>query len=212
MLHYKHLFSLITLLGLMNCSWAQSVPKFSYGPRVGVNYANMTIEDVQSQINSRKYSAGDAVLGFHAGIFTRFRSQQYAIAPEILFSTTGGNIKVTDASTGQALGDVQQVRFTRLDVPVMLNWFPFGKIARLQAGIVGSYNISSKVNDETIPDAKSFAFGYQAGIGVDISKIFVDLRYEGSLTQFQNDYFQSQGTTFKQNNQQFILSVGYSLR
>jgi hypothetical protein len=217
----KYVFSAVCAIFLSTFSGTLSaqtkvIPRFGYGLCAGASYSSLTLSDVKSTAANgtgtltRKYASGDAVLGFHAGMFARFRFLKFGVQPEVLFSHTGGNIEVTDPNNSQALGDVQRVNFSRLDVPLMFNWYPM-HFLRLQLGPVGSYNLSAKINEETIPDAQTMSWGWQTGLGIDVERVFVNLKYENSLSRLQNNYFKTQGATFKQGNQQFILSVCYNL-
>ena len=102
----------------------------------------------------------------------------FMIQPEILFSMAENNISVTE----NAVTEVKEQKFNRLDVPLMLG-IKLGP-ARLMAGPVGSVVISSP--GDIFSDAENLykraTFGGQAGIGLDIAKkLTLDVRYEFGL-------------------------------
>jgi hypothetical protein len=59
-------------------------------------------------------------------------------------------------------------------------------------------------------DAKNFQFAYQAGVGVDITKFSLDVRYEGSF----GDYLEGSGKAKELglsglSTSQFVVKLGY---
>jgi hypothetical protein len=72
-------------------------------------------------------------------------------------------------------------------------------------------NLSSNDGSTTtklIPPKEEFTFGYQAGIGLDIGNLVLDLKYEGGMTNSING-FAEVPTDQRQN--QLILSMGFRL-
>jgi len=185
---------------------------FSFGPRVGVSQATM---NVSSTINNFKYEKGKGSYGFHAGAFARISLFGFYIQPELLFTSTTGQIQVTN--TNGTVDEIQKYNFNRVDVPIMIG-YRFVKILRLNAGPVASFNVSTKgktatgLGNEIADSYKKATFGFQAGVGVDLWKLVIDLKYEGSLSKLSSGVtVNNQSYPFAPRLSQVILSVGYKL-
>lgn len=170
----KRLFVLVALVGIF------SLPAFgqlSLGPKVGINYSTLIIDD--RQINP------EYELGFVFGAFARIELGKFTLQPELLYSTTRSEVEALDsAGVRQGIGDVKT---SNLDIPIMLGYNLIDgdqfKL-RLVAGPVASLTLDQDAGPLDIPESsfENFRFGYQAGIGLDIWKVTVDVRYQGSFS------------------------------
>ena len=88
-------------------------------------------------------------------------------------------------------------RYQNLDIPLMLG-LKLG-ILRFNAGPVAHIFINNKseLTDLNGYESKfqTATFGYQMGIGFDLSKIMFDLRYEGNFTNF-GEHINFNGTKY----------------
>jgi len=186
--------SLIALL-ISVLSFSQS---FDLGVKAGVSSAKLKLEDNQSAFES-----GDLNLGFHAGLFARVGIAGFFVQPEVYFNNaTGSKIEANPQSPNYN----QSVKFnmSKVDVPVLVGYKLF--IARIYAGPVASFPVSVKIDKEDVKDQyKSSIFGYQAGVGVNLLKLTVDLRYEGQFGSM------SDVVAYKSNINQVMLSLGWKL-
>lgn len=186
----KFLLSAIMLVAVAMSAKAQ----FSLGVKGGVNFSNINADNFKSSTKT----------GYQTGVFARFGSAFY-LQPEVYLSSTGGNISTNDNSASA------NIKFTNLTVPVLLG-YKFGPDAlnfRLMAGPEYTYIVDkSESFSQTFQAAyldfgkyNSSTIGYQAGAGVDISVLTVDLRYEGSLNKINPNFGQKQSL--------WALSVGF---
>lgn len=187
--------------------------QLKFGVKGGVNSSYIKMDNVITVIQGvEEYSLEGlktATVGFHAGLMTRVTFFGVFIQPELYFSSTGGEVEVTDLITQNV--SIKKMEFKKLDIPVLAG-FKFGP-ARINAGPVASIIIDSKADliekagyEEKI---KGATFGYQAGVGIDILSISLDVRYEGNLSKLGegvniggNDF------EFDSRNPQFIFSLG----
>ena len=188
----KLLFAL--LLCLSASSFAQS---FHWGPRFGLNSASLSISDVDENFED-ELKEGDNKLGFHIGLFSRVQLLGFYIQPELLYTNVQSEIRFGDL--------VSEVTINRIDLPVLVGK-RFLKIARVQAGPVFSFPLSSEVG-ETEDVYDNVTVGYQAGIGLDLANLLVDLKYEGSFNNLADDVG---GFDADQRVSQIILSVGWKM-
>lgn len=130
--------------------------------------------------------------------------------PELLFSSSGGEIKVTDAS--MSLDETRELSFKKLEVPVLFGK-KFAKVVRVNVGPSFNYLLKaeSKVGSAAAIDVKNdyknATVGYQAGVGLDLGPIVLDLKYGGSLSKL-GDAVGGYNTDQRQST--WILALGFS--
>lgn len=186
---------------------------FKYGIKAGIGFSSLKIEDITG-INSGTQAydliTGDGVMGYHIGIQTQIKLSMLVIKPELYFNAGGGSLEqVVDGGAPEVLN----VNFSRVDLPVLVG-AKFGPV-RINAGPVGSYVIKEETADLLTlqPDyelfTSSMTWGFQAGIGFDISKISIDARYEGSLSKL-GETFTVGATDFALDARpsQWVISLG----
>lgn len=188
---------LLTTGSTINAVHAQ---EFSIGPKIGISQGNI-------QVNGNDFSAGNSKLGYHLGLFARLGGNSIYFQPEVLYTNTGGEFQSSQGSTSVTYA----ATFSRVDVPVMFG-FKIAEVFRIQAGPVISFLLDSNLDADgpglTPPDYNSATLGYQAGIGVDVGNMILDLKYEGALGK-QADSIAGFATDQRQN--QLILSLGIRL-
>jgi hypothetical protein len=177
----NYLTSLALLLVISTGAKAQ----FTLGVKGGVNF---------SKINTDNFTQS-TVTGYDAGIFARIGKGFY-LQPEMYLGSKGGQFNYD--SNGSNTGGQAKVRFTTLDVPVLIGE-SFGVSSfnfRVMAGPIYSYVLS---RDASFSDNLGAAYrdlgnynnstlGYQAGAGVDLGNVSIDVRYESGLTSINQQY------------------------
>jgi hypothetical protein len=209
----------ICLLALMvfalNSVDAQDI--FKYGLRIGggTTSINGTPQDVFNGVDSLKMTIGSSNFGIHVGGFARVTLGSVFIQPELLFNTKGHEYTVYGLQ-----GNVLQVlddRFTTIDVPIIVG-YKFSSL-RFQAGAVGSMTLTNsndlvdyfKEQDDLVSTLQGFNWGWQAGLGLDISKFMIDIKYEGNFQKIGNDIVIDGNTyNFDGRANRFLVTFGYS--
>ncbi|WKK78291.2 porin family protein [Marivirga salinae] len=191
----KKLFTLTALLFFIGISAKAQI--FTIGPKIGVSSTTLSIKE-----NADNYESGDARLSYHAGIFTRVKIAGFYIQPELYFNAVRGQY----IDPNRPVSEPVEFNQNKIDMPVLFGW-KLGPV-RINAGPVASFNLKNleDFEDADVEDYKTAVFAYQAGIGVDISKLIIDLKYEGNLS---NQAVLGQDADVKVN--QLMLSVGYKL-
>ncbi len=190
-------------------AWATSQAQvFSIGPRIGVSSSKVQVDEFIS--GERKISEGDKVLGFHAGLYSRLQIPGLGlyIQPEALFTSSGGKVVIED---GGGI-NMAEYKFNKLDVPVLIG-FRFLRVVRINAGPTFNFLLSARENvdgatNDVMDSYNRRSVGYQAGIGFDIWKLILDIKYEDSLSKFGDKMF---GVPTDHRNPQFIFSLGFRL-
>ncbi|HND75364.1 MAG TPA: hypothetical protein PKW10_13030, partial [Saprospiraceae bacterium] len=121
------------------------------------------------------------------------------------------NYKLTGIFSGTIDTILAKETLQDLDIPIMLG-FKSG-ILRLNAGPVGHLYLDSssdlfKVSGYSEQFDK-IKWGWQAGLGLDIWKFTIDLRYEGNFSKFGDHIrFGGKSYSFSDRPQRLIASLG----
>jgi len=186
---------------------------FSWGIKGGIGFSSINMDDITGiEDGDDVYDlvTGDAVTGYHVGLQSQIKLAFLLIRPELYFNAGGGTVEqiVEGGAT-----EVLNVKFSRIDLPVLVG-FKLGPV-RINAGPVGSVvtGESSDLDDlqsdfEVYTNAMTF--GFQGGLGLDISKLTLDVRYEGSISAL-GDSFTVGGVNFPLDARpaQWMISLGF---
>jgi hypothetical protein len=182
-----------------------------FGLRLGLSSQNLDMKDVTSEGVS--IALKDANYGYHFGLFARAHlGERFFIQPEVLFNSSSVDYEVNDFSNG-FVKTVFKESYRNLDIPVLLGW-KFGPL-RLNAGPVGHVYMASKseLEEEGGYDRRfnNLTVGYQAGLGLDIWKFLVDVKYEGNFNSASEDInIGGEEIEFSEKPSRWILSLGYA--
>ncbi len=182
------------------------LPNFAFGIKGGANYSKLKTENDLTDENS--------IVGYHVGIFTRLGAAGLYLQPELYLGSKGNKfIKIEDTS-GNEVEASGKVRFTTLDLPLLIGTKigPSKLNLRFMAGPVASFVINENTtfdsayqNISDFDNYKKQNWAYQAGAGVDVGNLTVDLRYEGGLSNV------SRSDEYNQKQNLFHLSLGIKL-
>ncbi len=199
----------IFIVGIFN---TESKAQLNFGLRAGVSSSSIKMKDLKEKSSDDLLmEAGDASIGMHFGLVGRVSFLKFYVQPEVLFSSTGGEIKVKDIKNGKY--KLKEQKFQKIDIPIMLG-AKFGPV-RLNAGPIASILLDSESKVTDIEGAeeefKKSTWGFQAGIGFDIWKLILDLKYEGSFSEIGKEQFKIGNNVYKTDSRtsQFVLSLGF---
>lgn len=199
-------------LSILFCILAiQANAQIRFGFRGGVSTSQLTSETIEA--NGVSLAIKDANYGVHIGIFGRAKlSERLYLQPEVAFNSSSVDFQVNDFSDG-LMNSVLTEKYQHLDIPLMLG-YKLGPL-RLEAGPTGHVYLASKSELEEIGGYErrfnDFNLGYQAGFGLDIWKLLIDLRYEGNFNRF-GDHMSigGQDIQFSQRPTRWLMTVGFS--
>jgi hypothetical protein len=188
----KYLLSAALLVSICISAKAQ----FSLGVKGGVDYSTINTNNLNSS----------STAGYQAGAFARIGGGLY-LQPELYLSSSGGQF---NSSNNVYSGNVH---FTNLNVPLLLGKRFGAKNLnfRIMAGPIYTSVLSQKesfsqnfnVAYTDFGKYKNSTLGFQAGAGIDLGALTADLRYEGGLTNINENYGQRQKL--------WALSVGFKI-
>jgi Outer membrane protein beta-barrel domain len=192
----KRLLMVCLVLFVTNVAKAQ----VDFGPRFTVLSTRLNLEDPTAVIEE-----GNAQFGYQYGVYMRVNLILFYFQPELLFTNS-------ESVVGIGSTDID-LSFNKIDLPVMLG-LKLGFV-RLQAGPTFSFLTSakSKTPSGVVEDIKdnynAFTWGYQAGVGVDLLRFVIDLKYEDNLSNFADAV--PTGINTNQRQSQWVLAVGFKL-
>jgi hypothetical protein len=173
---------------------------FKIGPKVGFNASKLStsLDTIKTQFKS----------GFSIGAFARIGKKVY-VQPEIYYTTDGGIFSSN-------LHDWKQtVKLSNLNVPVLVGYSFINKIVNIRvfAGPMVSFVINKNIKesggiDGPIKDANINTANWylQAGAGVDIWMLTLDIRYQVGLNKIITDV----GTAkYNSSSNGWVVSLGF---
>jgi hypothetical protein len=201
----------VLLISLITSSLAFSQIKF--GITGGINSSKMNssteVHTGDYKITCPNYS----VIGYHVGLVGQVKISSFFIQPELLYSSIHNDLKVYNLNSANPdePTDVSQ-KLNRIDIPVLVGFKL--SILKLEVGPVASFTISNNSDLESITQYdmqwNKATIGYQAGIGLDVGKMALDVRYEGNLSKFGTGINIGNTTTsFDTRLNQVIVSLGF---
>lgn len=151
--------------------------------------------------------------GVHAGVFLQIQMGGFFIQPEILYNSTSIDYRIDTLFAPGAGSNLFKDGYRQIDFPFILG-LKSGPV-RLGGGPVGHLHLDS---DTGFSDYESFdavvddwTWGWQAGAGLDVWKLHVDIRYEGNFSKLGDHInFFGQSYDFATSNNRFMASLGFS--
>ena len=204
---------IIASIILLFCTLALNA-QLSFGIRGGINSGNIKLNNFDGGEYDLAYARGP--LGFHVGGIMQIKLLSVFVQPELLFSTTKADVKLTikDVSNLQnpPVVDLGEQRFSKIDIPIMAG-VKLGPL-KLQAGPVATMKLGTKIKDidtnELKQEFSGATLGYQAGVGIELANLLLDVKYEGNLSKLGDGVtIAGRNYSFDQRMNQWILSVGF---
>jgi len=183
---------------LGTCTAAIAQQQLKFGPKAGVNFANLSWVD-----NTEMKT------GFHVGAVAEIKfNEKFSIQPEVVYSAQGAK----NTTTVPVLGEVETTwNNDYINIPILAKYYivdgfsveagpQIGFLVKSEAKIESG---NSSVKDDTKDDFKSTDFGLGFGLAYDLPVgIFVNARYNMGLSDIRNNT--NSGDAIKNN----VIQVG----
>jgi hypothetical protein len=190
-----------TLLGLFLIISSISFAQSSYGIKAGLNYnGNGDVKD----------SAGDVLenpdhnVGFHVGVFGKIGSSLF-FRPEFMYT-----------NTKSSYNGGRDFKMQKLDLPLLVGARIIGPL-NVFVGPSLQYILDTDYDQVTLGDVEhDLTVGAQFGVGVNIGRLGVDLRYERGLSNNEANFINTNIVTLENGRidtrpDQVILSFSLEL-
>lgn len=179
---------LLLLIGLTLTS-NNLLAQLRFGIKGGISTYDLGVNDAIKVVQSGNeflLDVQDAKYGYHLGLVLQAKIGSFLLQPEVVFNSNGVDYSFGQTNVGGA--DIFTEKYQNLDIPLMLG-LKAGPM-RLMAGPVGHYFLKSTSElfefENYQQKFDALTYGWQAGIGVDLLNIMIDVRYEGNFTKFGN--------------------------
>jgi len=175
------------------------------GLRAGLGLAQTGISNLETA--QAALETADRELSFHAGIYIKVKTPVLFIQPEVIFSQLNQSINLQQAGVSE-LRNIE-LDMNRVDIPLLIGK-ELGPL-RIMAGPVYTANLSDLSGDIS-SDIEAGTFGYQLGLGLELSKLIIDLRYEGAFSPWASNLIVDQ-TNYQvdMRTSQLLLCIGFEL-
>ncbi|WP_228238579.1 outer membrane beta-barrel protein [Allomuricauda sp. M10] len=118
--------------------------------------------------------------GYHVGFWGKLDFPKIYLRPELVYSKTKSSYEVD--------GDSQDYDISKLDMPVLLGYKLIGPL-HIFAGPAFQYTLKNDLGDLEVEDVKNdFTVGLNAGVGVNLGKIGLDVRYERGFSENEAEF------------------------
>lgn len=165
------------LLG--TAAFAQSGSGF--GIKAGLSYnKNGDLIGTVGDATQNIVEGAEGKTGFHFGFWGKLDFPKIYIRPEAVYTRT--------KSTYSLDGESNDYDVSKLDVPVLLGYKLVGPL-HIFAGPAFQYTLSNDLGDLEIADVENdFTVGLNAGVGVNLGKVGVDVRYERGFSENEAEF------------------------
>ncbi|WP_100614402.1 outer membrane beta-barrel protein [Confluentibacter citreus] len=192
----KTILLALFLVSISSFTYAQTATGF--GIKGGLNYnAN---GDYFESIGSNAKNP-DRNVGYHVGLFGKIGDQIY-FKPELVYTSTKSDY------------DNESFEMQKLDAPMLVGIKILGPVS-VFAGPSFQYILDSDFNGIAIEDVKNdFSVGLNFGIGLNINKLGIDVRYERGFSENEATFIGNNGvgtSRLDTRPNQLILSLSLLL-
>jgi hypothetical protein len=204
------LLSFVLLTGIQFGLNAQSTEYLQAGIKGGINLSNIAIDNNFS-VNVDKSLATKT--GYLVGAYARVGKKMF-LQPEVFFSAKDYEVNALNALTKS--NDVVSFSQKSIDVPILVG-LKLGPV-RVLAGPVASYSFSADASANNALKtyfsgtpreiSNRSNFSYQAGIGLDILSLSLDVRYQGAISELSNTIAIPTGFNYAQKPSFFQATLG----
>ena len=119
-------------------------------------------------------------IGYHVGVFGKIELAKIYIRPEAIYTRTTSNYDVDGTST--------DFNISKIDVPVLLGINLIGPL-HVFAGPALQYQVENDLEGFSINEAeKDFTVGLHAGLGVNLGRLGLDVRYERGFSDNEANF------------------------
>ncbi|PKQ45169.1 porin family protein [Confluentibacter flavum] len=192
----KTILLALFLVAISSFTYAQTATGF--GIKGGLNYnANGDyFESIESNAKNP-----DRNVGYHVGLFGKIGNKIY-FRPELVYTSTKSDY------------DNESFEMQKLDAPMLIGINILGPLS-VFAGPSFQYILDSEFNGVTFDDIENeFSVGLNFGIGLNINKLGIDLRYERGFSENEATFIGNNGvgtSRLDTRPNQLILSLSLIL-
>ncbi|MCR9265799.1 MAG: PorT family protein [Flavobacteriaceae bacterium] len=152
-----------------------------FGIKAGLSY-NKNGDLISSVGDSGQdiVDGGEGKAGYHVGFWGKLDFPKIYLRPELVYSKTKSSYEVD--------GDSQDYDISKLDLPVLLGYKIIGPL-HIFAGPAFQYTLKNDLGDLEVEDVQNdFTVGLNTGVGVNLGKVGLDVRYERGFSKNEAEF------------------------
>jgi hypothetical protein len=196
----KKLITVLSLIVMVSAANAQSF--FSLGAKFGVTQGSLT--------KAPSLGSGSTTTGLVGGVFAKIGDDGLFLQPEILLNQ---RIGVFNTDSGQSVVNT----LTYLDIPLLVGYkvsaFRFYGGPNFQLLLAANQKAPTGLNDPFFSkdNFNTATVGYQVGVGANLGKIWVDVRYDASIGDLGKTITTNTGKQINYSTRasMFQFTIGY---
>nr|WP_299074500.1 outer membrane beta-barrel protein [uncultured Allomuricauda sp.] len=171
------LVAVLTLMG--SAVFAQSGSGF--GIKAGLSYnKNGDLIGSVGDAGQNIVEGAEGKAGYHVGFWGKLDFPKIYLRPELVYSKTKSSYNVDGASNDYDI--------SKIDLPVLLGYKLVGPL-HVFAGPAFQYTLKNDLGDLEVEDVENdFSVGLNVGLGVNLGKIGVDVRYERGFSENEAEF------------------------
>ncbi|MBT8244889.1 MAG: PorT family protein [Winogradskyella sp.] len=189
-------FTVVLVVGFSTVLFAQTGSGF--GIKAGLNYGGSG-DYFQSAADN--FENPDQNIGYHIGLFGKLGNKLY-FRPEIVYTKTKSDY------------DLGEFDMQKIDVPLLVGLKVLGPI-NVFAGPSLQYILDTDFNINVNDIENDFSVGFNFGIGVNLNKLGIDLRYERGFSDNEATFIDNNNIIsldrLETRPEQIILSLSYKI-
>ncbi len=182
----------------------------NFGVKAGLNYGDngkIEFSDVTNTGGNLISENADDRVGYHIGVFLRADiTDSFYLKPELQYTQNSSSYSFDNRKLDY---DIK-----KLDLPILAGVYLLGPL-HLFGGPSLQYIVDNDLEDERLSDVKNeFTVGVQFGVGLQIRRLNIDVRYERGISDNQAQTInENTGQTIRVDSRpnQFILSLALDL-
>ncbi len=163
----KRLLLILAAICITSQASAELLPKFKFGVKAGWDYQS---NNFKNDVLNLKMNSNS---GWFAGVQGEVSWGNLGVRPEVIYSHNAFGV--------EGLSEDTKLKLDKIDVPLLVQYKLLGLVS-LQAGPTFCVMTNTKGTTEGMQwDIKRPTIGYAAGVEVEIWKIGISARYNGSF-------------------------------
>ncbi len=204
----------LILTGFAFLLYVTSYAQFEFGIKAGLSSYDLAKDGIiiTNGNQNLEWNIKNAGYGHHFGIYTRLTVFGVFLEPSFLFNSNTVNYDIKTYGEKGVFNTLKSEKYNNMDIPLIAG-IKLG-VLRFQGGVVGHFFINSISDVVDIKGYeqrfKSATYGWQAGTGLDLWKLRLDLMFEGNLDKF-GDHITIGGNSYSFANSpsRLMLTMGY---
>lgn len=200
----------VFLILFSSCAIISQEKGINFGVKAGLNYGDngkIEFSDVTNAGDNLLSENADDRVGYHIGVFLRGDiTDNFYLKPELQYTQNSSSYSFDNRKLNYNV--------KKLDLPILAGIYLLGPL-HVFGGPSLQYIVDNDLEDVRLSEVKNeFTVGVQFGVGLQIRRLNIDLRYERGITENQAQTIDSNtGQTIRVDSRpnQFILSLALDL-